>query len=611
MAGPEANQQYDLWVDRCRQQLARGAAGDALAAWMRAEGVSAEMAAAVVQTAIGETPADRVPSSDGAAAATQFAHAGPADRITPATAHNAPLREATAAFAGAQGDAAMLAGGGPLPASTVPSQPDTQPTVGTAPARAGPGPSTPPLPLQAAVPPEPAAATRDVTARSEILPERAPAAASEPPPVRPTTAVPQSNLFGTPRPPVTFSPVTPPSEPPSQAQIAQPGSSSEKSAAAPEAGGELPRDFDGRSGCAPDEPSTDAPSADVTGPDPGIGMDGAHRPEDEAPSDEAHFDETVRIEDPAPAALQVGAEGLEQSLVQDAAAPDAAGPAQRSDDIGPGALPADETLQFGELPEGATSRERADLQEDGRQSPPADLDVVIEAEPHDDSGRSAGPVDETALQPAVTSAVEAEQGPDAAATRPARKRRFGRRSSGAPPAADTAGTEHAATTAGDRDRRNAAPDMADITGTPESELSRVIRDAKREAGDDTDAPPHSAYLTTGDALTAAAKQLGISFRDDRGKGRLLELVEMDDDMARTAHDLGIRFRDDPGATARPDPEDPAAKAARQLGISFRDLDRPKSTQQSTLKRYWPIILVMALAAIAMPVAALLMMYYWT
>jgi hypothetical protein len=76
MTTPEANQQYDLWVDRCRQQLERGAAGNALAAWMQSEGVSAEMAAAILQAARGQPAAD----------SGQPAHQDPAPATTPETA---------------------------------------------------------------------------------------------------------------------------------------------------------------------------------------------------------------------------------------------------------------------------------------------------------------------------------------------------------------------------------------------------------------------------------------------------------------------------------------------------------------------------------------------
>ena len=87
MTGPEANQQYDLWVDRCRQQLERGAAGNALAAWMLSEGVSAEMAETILQAA---RDASAVEAQQ--AIGTDTAPATPAESVSP----EATVPEATA-----------------------------------------------------------------------------------------------------------------------------------------------------------------------------------------------------------------------------------------------------------------------------------------------------------------------------------------------------------------------------------------------------------------------------------------------------------------------------------------------------------------------------------
>ena len=86
MTAPEANQQYDLWVDRCRQQLERGAAGNALAAWMQSEGVSADLAATILEAARGQP----------AAASGQPAQGDPAAAAPPETAvQETPVQEST------------------------------------------------------------------------------------------------------------------------------------------------------------------------------------------------------------------------------------------------------------------------------------------------------------------------------------------------------------------------------------------------------------------------------------------------------------------------------------------------------------------------------------
>ena len=79
-------------------------------------------------------------------------------------------------------------------------------------------------------------------------------------------------------------------------------------------------------------------------------------------------------------------------------------------------------------------------------------------------------------------------------------------------------------------------------------------------------------------------------------------------MTRAARELGISFRDDPVGADPTDPDDPTTKAAKELGISFRDSYQPEAKPKSLLVRYWLVILVMVLAAIAMPIVGAYLMF---
>ena len=110
-----------------------------------------------------------------------------------------------------------------------------------------------------------------------------------------------------------------------------------------------------------------------------------------------------------------------------------------------------------------------------------------------------------------------------------------------------------------------------------------------DEGDEDDLPPIDLdKLPKGDTpeeLAAAAKLLGISFRDSDPAE-----VGVDPDMAKTAKELGISFRED--ADESDAVLDEMALEAQRLGISFREDGGPSTggLQKPMIVRYLPLFL---------------------
>jgi len=584
MAGPEANQHYDLWVDRCREQLARGAAGDTLAAWMQSEGMSAEMAASVVQAAGGS------PSGG-------FGRPGHEESAVPApSSMQAP---GAAAMGGALGGPRAMAGGDSVSAAATRGHPGPVHYIDPAPGATIPAPTLPP---RTTVPPVPLAPLPDDTAAGFPFPG-APNAVSDPAPAFPATEPPPpSTLFGTPRPPVTFSPVRPPVEDPSQGQGRQYRPSPEEKEAESEAGSESSPDTDARRNGAAGEAPGDSRNADAVASDAESEVDAGHRPQEDAPLDAVRDRDTGRLEEPAGDDLYPNSADAEKPDDQDLG---------RFADGDTVPDRADETVD--ETAGDETCREETVAPDSGDGAPAQLHDVSSAQESQDDPGLPAEYADEAASEMAGASDLEPHEADDPPAGAPARKSGFGRRSTGGADDPITGGESESVPETGDPDGTGqdgaAAKDEA-AAADGESGSMRAGRNFEPEADPEADMPRHHSGPATDEELTAAAQELGISFREDKRKSPHLQLSEDDEEIERAARELGIRFREDPDAPAHADPVDPTAKAARDMGISFRDLDLPKAKTQSTLRRYWPIILIMALAAIAMPVADLVMVFYW-
>lgn len=142
----------------------------------------------------------------------------------------------------------------------------------------------------------------------------------------------------------------------------------------------------------------------------------------------------------------------------------------------------------------------------------------------------------------------------------------------------------------------------------EEEPAQDVREPEADGAGESGPPSGDSGPATEEDLARAARELGISFRDDPDA-----LLQADPEMARAARELGIDFRGDSedGGVAAPDDE--MARAARELGISFREDEagtRGRKKRKSSLARYWPIFLLVALAATAMPVLGIFMIY-WT
>ncbi len=715
MTGPEANQQYDLWVDRCRQQLERGAAGNALAAWMQSEGVSADMAAAILEAARGgpavaadtrededagpaspqATPAQPV-TDPGTASTAETASDGGQPRAgesadhreSPAPAQHAPPCDRTATvFAKAFGRPAAADSHDPGPTSEdivewrsaptssappagtdvspIAPQPSAQPAAPTPPptpdASASPVVPSPPdhtPPLQTGTtasaigsPGQDVAAddaTDDLggtsTPRSAAEPAAEEDQATEP---RITTSALPSNPFGTPRPPITFANVPAPGTQRDDEQLAVPyaptgqrGGETEEPADVHEEAEASQEDGVGSESIHRSDPETTEPEPDPVDaadpePDDGLVPEAADdRHADPGEPDVSQLDEVgLTAEHPVPPTGPVDGqiaahEATEPTdAAQDTDEPTAMAeppamaehtvetqtPDSSLDDVGVDdgmseAAGPDEPARFDDSLEEAASRMGADL----RRSASAAVSESYEDFMMTRQERTPRPAETAGAEGSDDASnetgTELEQSPTKPRQKSAKERKFGRRS------AKTAMAE----TAGGGDETMPADDRGDGDGTepatpasadePGSELARAIREAAQDSAEESEVPPPRAEPKTEEELAAAAKKLGIRFRDDPEHAHSAAVDEDEDEMTRAARELGIKFRDDPDVEREPDPEDENAKAARELGISFRDDAEVKREQKSTLRRYWPIILVMALAAIAMPIAATLLLF---
>ncbi|UCH75486.1 MAG: hypothetical protein JSU82_06520 [Rhodospirillales bacterium] len=527
MTGLEANQHYDLWVDRCREHLARGAASNELAAWMQSEGVSADMvvdiltAAGAVQSA-GDAPDGR--PEEAALPQAQIPPAAPGstqDQAPPQMASEAPL-------------------------ATERETPRTQ-LAGTA--EKVPGPSG-------------AAALAPGEAGQDLKhPDTRP---SRPPP---------SSLFGRPRPPGDVA-AAPPAPDPARPEVSARGKT------------------------APQQPAV-APAASARG--------GTDIPEDRPdPTFHGYVDDDLAggDQDPAEAAPDGAAVTPPGRSPQDAGADEPATVAGIADPVVPvESHHMDEQLDrvetSGDRMTDPDSDEGATMQYDPDRAASEMADDEHAPADHAHEASAGDPAD------ARTSELEAQAG------RPSRQSRQGRgfgRRSGTP--------RH-----GDRRRDEALPATADEpaveapssgTAGPRAGLASEREQDGRPREDDAARRPAITSAEdlpeTGDELAAAAKRLGISFRDDPRSGRG-DFDGEDDETVRAAQELGISFRDQPAAAAVSAFDEVTARAAQELRISFRDATESKPRPKSLLRRYWPMIALMLLAAIGMPIAAVMLLYF--
>ncbi len=708
MTGPDTNQQYDQWVDRCRQQLERGAAGNALAAWMQSEGVSADMAAAILEAARGGATlaADARDDGDAEAAPPQATPAQPATdpaATTAAIASDAaqpgagestdhpgppapnkqappPARTATT-FARAFGrpDAAGSHDPGP-PSEDIAEQQsepaDSAPPAGTevspiAPqAPVQPAPSTPPTTTGAGATPvasEPAdqvppsqtgpMISADGPPGQDVPAEEVtdglggtstPESADEPvgeavqvPESRTAGSALPSNLFGTPRPPITFADAPAPGTQRDGEQLAAPHAHTGQPGGDAEEQAELHEEAEASHDEGVGSESSRQPGSETTAPepDPGdateLGADDAlvpeaadHRHADTGEPDPWRRDDVgLLAEHPVPPADPVDAQIAEHEATEpvDAAqdtdelptmaeqpavaqAPDSSLDEAGVDDGMSEAAAPDEPVRFDDSLEEAASRMGADLRRSAPAAPSESYEDFIKAEQE----RTPRPAEiagaESSADGCDESSAELERSPAKPRQTSAKERKFGRRSAKIATAETADGGNETMPAEGSRDGDGAEPATPASSGELGGELARAIREAAQDSAEEPEAPPLPAEPKTEEQLAAAAKQLGISFRDDPERPRSGDVDEDEDDTTRAAREMGISFRDDPAVTREPDPEDESTKAARELGISFRDAAEVKREQKSMLRRYWPIVLLMVLAAIAMPIAATLLLF---
>jgi hypothetical protein len=678
MTVPEANQQQELWVDRCRQQLERGAAGNALVAWMQSEGVSADVAAAILQTARDGPPAESgpparadaapdavpepavresaVPDSmapQGEVAASLGADTGlpiqdgasaeTAAAATPAQPVPSP-NNAAADLAKAFGRPGKTAHGETTPAPPVPSQPNAAPTVEPTAAA-----TVPDSTGQTVPPQEPPAVQQNFGVHPEspvpcdpatpaAMPVAQPAAQTEVPqdeslrPPAPPSVVPP-NPFGTPRPPIVFPPVPAPTDEIPHDDDAGSESSSQETPAAMETGDDLRREVDASPGNETDEVLFDESDPPATEPDPEFGTDADHLPDGGAPAAAAHEDQ---IEDPeisAPGELEAPADSLDPLFDHDEAkfaedeSADSVGAEFDASENSPSAVPAaevpepsheepepdeaspdmaapDEPYHFEDSLEEAASRMGMDLRQSPHETPDESCDDFADQERQLGQKPSDKSAEDSDVEPTNESGVEPNDQPDGTVRKAARGRTFGRRDSGGSRTVDTDDADDGGHADSIRDAGRQEPDPRPNKSAESSkgELTRAIREAERSADREPDPK-------TEEELAAAAKELGISFRDDPGTGLSGAPDEPETEMTRAARELGISFRDDPTGPDPMDRDETTIKAAQELGINFRDDYPPEVDQKkSLLVRFWPIILAIVLAAIAMPIAAVYLMF---
>ncbi len=704
MTGPEANEQYDLWVDRCRQQLERGAARNALAAWMQSEGVSADDAAAILEAARSSQAADPAPSNRPDAVPDAAPHAAQPDSpaapvveastdatdaavpsgVEPSAAppmSTAPSPQlpagdgAATVFAKAFGRSAVA--GGRDAAAAAPGSGDhgTSRTAADPQPAMDPSPVTPQPPEQAA-PPQTPAGESSIDAPHPAAPppdglapqgqSGAPQPATEPdvPDIRPVeppalpSALP-SNPFGTPRAPVAGPAAPPPvatdqlgEATPEETQGRHPGASpptaEEPHAESPtsplpdpsvegESATEPHQDLAGPTESGTDEEPRHVPLAEMAEATAEPQEDAASELDVESPLEDPHetasVDPDVVAPEPAvlPPAQPEPLSGLEpgeyagqddstsdpaerespeqpSAVASEPPTPEPSGDAAATGNEIPETGAPDEPVEFAESLEEAASRMGVDLRRNARHGPSDSYEDFIQSEQARDPDRSESPRDDGAARAVDEPVAEPDHDSGKTGQTAGKERRFGRRS--CRPAgldASQAGDEPApaAHAAESSESGSATSDPAE---GGESELARVIREAER--GADQEPPPLTPppEPKTDEEIAAAARKLGIKFRDDAKHGAPDARDGEDDELARAARELGISFRDDPARPETAEPDDATTKAAEELGINFREVAPAKVEQQSTLRRYWPIILVMALTAIAMPIVATLLFF---
>jgi hypothetical protein len=286
-----------------------------------------------------------------------------------------------------------------------------------------------------------------------------------------------------------------------------------------------------------------------------------------------------------------------------------------SDDDSVGTVAPDEPCRFEDSLEEAASRMGMDLRaSQGRNTTDSHEDFIEQKRQSDTQGsdlstdeRAAEPADESdagtageSSGPVGQDGIKADDDSIRSPRKPAEDNVVARRES-RPPATDDDDSELARAVR-EAGMQEPGPPPSGSSDEPDGELARAIREAEQNARHGPDPSPPRPEPKTEEEMAAAARELGISFRDDP--------VLQDNEMIRAASDLGISFRDDPAGPAPTDPvtqDDPDAKAARELGINFRDSYKPEAEQKSMFLRFWPIILALALAALAMPIVTAFLM----
>lgn len=663
MTEPQTNQIYDLWVDRCREQLERGAAGNAIAAWMQAEGVSAVAAAEILRLAQAEPAANaEQPRSENSAPTAAAPTAGPepgnleAHITPPANPVESPRPElespaapapdvqaqrarahenAAAAFASAFSKSARLSRGGTSTGSPAAGTDSTQTSHDT-PRLAEPAPQAAPAqpsPVMQPSLPGPPGIVPDTTGDPVSPPPDTPVDSS---------GAPHMTSMGA-RPPASQDPMEPPQPPvtqPATDQAPEPGQAGQDAHSEAQSG-DYPMAQQPEANAPEDNGMPGAVHADKTpgitvpGPEPAGEMDiGSPQPRGN-PAESIQVDEGGAQHSMAPNETGPGAQPGDRMPDQDEIEPMGVDIGRQDDLYGAGSetpAPAEETAEEpapseiagGPEPSSAMADQRS-FQEPARpeESPEDPVSPVVEshsAEPESRTGSGSNRTDdglpdkvERVIGQADNGATafdgDSAAGPDessgATSSETSKRRTFGRRNSAHPdPVVDR---EQGSPTTPNDDNHELPAEEA--TAQPaESELMRLLDEADRAADPEPRMPPRLAKPKSDKELADAAKLLGISFRDDPKRPRERLQLDEGDETVKVARQLGIRFREEPESAGTPDLDDPMKRAALEMGISFRDADRPSSEQKSALRRYWPIVLVLALAAIAMPIAAVMLMF---
>ncbi|MDH3228543.1 MAG: hypothetical protein OEN55_02010 [Alphaproteobacteria bacterium] len=578
-------------------------------------------------------------------------------------AQHAPASDNTAAvFANAFGGPGMMASGNPTPAPANPGQPDAGPTVEPPLATTIPTPAASQPPVQTLPPGDPPTTQQELPEPPAFLPPGDPAAAAATPvtplpqhtvvaqdqslhpPTPPSPAPP--NPFGTPRPPIVFAPVPAPAEKSLREDGAPTDPAPQETPAAAGTRDDAYRGVDVAAGGDANEAVLDESDAPMMEPDQEPGTTSGPPAGDDLPADAAHEERTGNPEISVPNEPDSPADTLEPPTDEDedgdgdeaveeesadvlvadfndaehtlpmepaaeATAPHTSPDEPQPDDEFPDMAAPEEQRQFGDSLGEAASRMGMDLRQSQRQVLAETYEDFIGQERQRGLESPGTPADEAVAEPADEAGIETDYRANGTPKQPDKQRTIDRRDSGWLASADAVDDEDGESAEAVRDASSQEPrppQPPGSTGGNEGELARAIREAEQGAARESDPLSHRPIPKSEEELTAAAKELGISFREDPEDGRPLAPYEQDDEMARVARELGISFRDDSVGPTSADPDDPAAKAARELGISFRDGYQPEKKQKSVMLRYWRIILVIALAAFAMPVLAAYLMF---